>query len=154
MFLKVGNFTLFWRFHCWRCVCVCVCARACVHACMCVRVCMGVCVCVRACVFILFHRGDFLRLQDVWDTLNLRGTDQRCYILSIVPGVSAKFLHLHFEICHILPPKTKLQFTENWRENDMIYGSAKRWYLLIYDISRPITTPTSDEKILKIRRLL
>ena len=26
----------------------------------------------------------------------LRGTDKRCYAVSIIPGASAKFLHLHF----------------------------------------------------------
>ena len=29
------------------------------------------------------------------------------------------------------PPWTKLQYADNWRENDMIYCSAKRWYILI-----------------------
>ena len=26
----------------------------------------------------------------------LRGTDQRCYVVSIIPGASTYFLHLHF----------------------------------------------------------
>ena len=38
----------------------------------------------------------------------LRGTDQRCYVVSIIPGASAKFLHLHFWKCHTSPSKTKL----------------------------------------------
>ena len=107
-------------------VCVCVWARARARAC--VRACMCVCVCVFACVRVCVYTFPPWRLLPTARRLRhtyLRGTDQRCYILSIIAGVSAKFLHLHFEICHILPPKTKLQLTENWRENDDIWLREK-----------------------------
>ena len=83
---------------------------------VCVCVCVCLCVCVSVCVFILFHREGFFRLQDV-DTC-LRGTDQRCYVVSIIRCASAKFLHLSIRKCHISPPKTKLQEATNWRENE------------------------------------
>ena len=55
------------------------------------------------CVCIIFHRGGFFQLQDFFDILE--GTDQRYYVVSIIPGASAKFRHLHFKICHISPPE-------------------------------------------------
>ena len=109
---------------------LCVCVRACVRVCVraCVHVCLRVYVClrVRACVCVYtFPPWRLLPTARRLRHTYLRGTDQRCYILSIIAGVSAKFLHLHFEICHILPPKTKLQLTENWRENDDIWLREK-----------------------------
>ena len=56
----------------------------------------------------------------------LRGTDQRCYVVSIIPGASAKFLHLHFRKCHISPPKTKLQHANKLDRNDMIHLSREK----------------------------
>ena len=47
----------------------------------------------------------------------------------IIPGASAKFLHLHFQKRHISPPETKLQQLKNWRENDIIYCA---WEKIVY----------------------
>ena len=43
---------------------------------VCVRV--RVCVCVRVCMVILFHRGDFFRLQNIWDILEGYGWTMLC----------------------------------------------------------------------------
>ena len=76
--------------------------------------CVCVCVCVYVCV--LFRREGFFRLQDVRDMLE--GTNQRCYVVSILRCATAKFLHLSIGKCHISPPKTKTPVTANWRENE------------------------------------
>ena len=67
------------------------------------------CVCVCVCVFILFHREGFFRLQDVW--YMLKGTDQRCCVVSIIRYAAAKFPHLGIWKYHISPPKTKTPAT-------------------------------------------
>ena len=85
----------------------------------------GACVCV----FIHFHREGFFRLQDVWDILE--GTDQRCYVVSIICCADAKFLHLGIWKYHISPPKTKTPVLTNWRENDMIYVDPRKDDILI-----------------------
>ena len=77
------------------------------------------------CGVIFFHREGFLKLQDVWDILELysstvkdssnckmsqtyfRGTDQRSCVVNIYLGASTKFLHLPVWKCHISLPKTK-----------------------------------------------
>ena len=63
-----------------------------------------------------FHREGFFRLQDVGDVLE--GTDQRCYVVSILRCDSAKFLHLGIRKCHISPPKMKTPVAANWRESE------------------------------------
>ena len=107
----------------------------------------GVCVCV----FILFHHEGVFRLQDIWDILGRHGrthVEYHCRCFCQVP--SSPFL----KISYILPPRTKTPASTNWKENSVIYGSAKRSYILIYDISRPLNKPTCDEEKLKMRRLL
>ena len=86
-------------------------------------------VCVCLCVFILFHRESFFRLQDVWDIPE--GTDQRCYVVSIICCAVAKFPHLGIWKYHISPPKTKTPVLTNWRENDMIYMDPRKDDILI-----------------------
>ena len=56
----------------------------------------------------------------------LRGTDQRCFVVSIIPYASAKFLHLHFWKCHITPPKMKLQHADKLERNNMIYLAREK----------------------------
>ena len=56
----------------------------------------------------------------------LRGTDQRCYAVSIIPGASAKFLHLDMWKCHISPPKTKLQLVYKLERNNVIYSGREK----------------------------
>ena len=55
--------------------------------CACVRVCVCVCVCLYSSTVKAFS------VSKMYGTY-LRGKDQRCYVVSISPGVSAKFLHL------------------------------------------------------------
>ena len=86
----------------WISVCVCVCARA--------------CVCV--CLYSSTVKASSV-YNDVWDILE--GTDQRSCVVSIIPGASAKYLHLRCQKCHISPPKLT-----NWRENDMVYCAGEK----------------------------
>ena len=127
---------------CCLCVYVCVCVRACVR--VWVRACVCVCVCVCVCLFVCLYPSTcwFLpaarRLWHVWD---IQISDLLFWVL---PGASAKFLHLHFRVYHISPPKTKTpadRLLERKRYVDIGYKS-------------PLHIPISDEKILKIRRLL
>ena len=59
-----------------KCYCQGVCVRVRARACVCVCV----CACARACVcmLILFHRGDFFRLQNIWDILEGYGWTMLC----------------------------------------------------------------------------
>ena len=91
--------------------------------------CVCVCVWVCVCVCVLFHREGFFWLQDVW--YMFEGTDQRCYVVSILRCASAKFLHLGIWKYHISPPKTKTPVTTNWRENYMIYVDPRKDDILI-----------------------
>ena len=49
-----------------------------------------VCVCVCVCVCL------YSSTVKASPTAYLRGTDHRCYAVSIIVGASAKFVHLHF----------------------------------------------------------
>ena len=62
----------------------------------------------RACVCVYSSTMKASSVCKMSDTC-LRGTDQRCYVVSIIRCASAKFLHLSIRKCHISPPKTKLQ---------------------------------------------
>ena len=85
-------------------------------------------ICVRVCLYSsTVKASSHCKMSETY----LRSTDKRCYVVSIIPGAPAKFLHLYFQKCYISLRKTKLQVAGNWRENDMIYGSANRWYILI-----------------------
>ena len=53
-------------------------------------------------------------------------------LMSVIPGASAKYLHLRFQKYHIPLPKTKLQQPKNQTENDMIYCAGKK--MLYIDI--------------------
>ena len=55
------------------------------------RVCVCVCVCL--CLYSATVKPSSVRkISDKY----FRGTDQRCYVVSIIQAASAKFLHLHF----------------------------------------------------------
>ena len=69
--------------------------------------CVCVCVCVCVCLYSSTVKASSVCMMS--DT-GLRGTDQRCYVVSIIRCVSAKFL--------LSPPKTKTPVTVNWRENE------------------------------------
>ena len=71
-------------------------------ACVCVCVCVCMCVCV--CLYSSTVKASSVCKMSV---TCLRGTDQRCYVVSIIRCASAKFLHLSIRKCHISPPKTK-----------------------------------------------
>ena len=116
-----ASFMFFTNIVCWHTVsifstfsvCVCVCACACVRA----------CVCVRACAYV----GSF-RLQDVWDILE----DQRCYVVSIISRVSAKFVHIHFWKCQYFTSiRQKSSTLTNWRDMIWYILLAKRWHMLM-----------------------
>ena len=89
------------------CVCVCVYACVCVCVCVCVYVCVyvRVSVCARAyvCVFILFH---LLVSSDCKKSVTYIHVRIKDLLLCVLLGASAKFLHLHFRIYHISPPKS------------------------------------------------
>ena len=64
-------------------------AGACARA----RVCVCVCVCVCLCLYSATVKPSSVRkISDKY----FRGTDQRCYVVSIIQAASAEFLHLHF----------------------------------------------------------
>ena len=65
--------------------------------CYCQGVCVRVRVCVCVCVCVWLYSSTVETFSDckISETY-LRGTDERCYVVSIIPGASAKFLHLHF----------------------------------------------------------
>ena len=89
-----------------------------------------VCVCVCVCVFILFH---LLVSSDCKTSVTyLRCSDQHSFVVSIISGASAKFLHLRIWKCHISPPKTKTSARSKLeRKRYDIICSAERWYILI-----------------------
>ena len=105
-----------------------VCVRVCVRACQCV------CLYSSTCWFLLAARH-------LWHTWDIRINDLLLWVLLVA---SAKFLHLHFRIYHISPPKTEtLANSLLERKRYDIMCSMKRWYILIYDISRP--RPKADK---------
>ena len=61
----------------------------------------------------------------------LEGTDRQCYVeyhsRCFCQVSSSSFLKMSY----ISPPSTKTPASTNWKENSMIYGSAKRSYILI-----------------------
>ena len=83
---------------------------------------MCVCVCVCVCLYSFTVKASSVS-KGVWDIIE--GMDQQSCVVSINVGASVKFIHLPLLKCHILPPKTKLQYAGKWRENDMIYCSEK-----------------------------
>ena len=89
---------------------------------LCVFVCLFVCVCV--CLY-----SSTVKASSVckMSETHVRGIDQRCYVLSIIPGASAKFLHLRIWKCHISPPKMKLL-----RRNHMLYLAGEM--MICFDI--------------------
>ena len=100
---------------------------------------MPVCVCVYS-----LPPVGFFRLHDVCDIREKFGST--IFLLRVFLGASAKFLHLYFWIYHISPLKTKTPADSYWRENE--------WYNAGTRKDRHTTKADSDEKILKIRRLL
>ena len=66
---------------------------------VCVYVCVCVCACVRACVCLYSSTCWFLlAARRLWHTWDVRIND---LLLWVLLRASAKFLHLHFQICHI-----------------------------------------------------
>ena len=59
----------------------------------CVCVCVYVCVCMCVCVFVSSFTVKASYVSKISEKY-LRGTDQQCYVVSIIPGASAKFLPL------------------------------------------------------------
>ena len=77
---------------CWSCVCVCVC----------------VCVCICVCMCMCLYFSTVTASSDCKTSVTyLKGTDQRCCVVSIIPVASNRFLHLRVCKSHISPPKTK-----------------------------------------------
>ena len=104
------------------------------------------------CVFIFSHREDFFRLKDVQGILE--GADQRSCVVNVSWVLYAKFHHLRIWKCHILPPKTKTPAEPLLeRKQYDIMCSTKMIYIDV-GYKSALVKPTSDEKILKIRRLL
>ena len=54
-----------------------------------------VCVCVCVCVCLYFSTVK-CSFDFKTSATYFRGTDQRCYVVSVIPGASAEFFHLHF----------------------------------------------------------
>ena len=105
------------------------------------------------CVFIFFHHEGFFRLQDVRDILERYGSTILC-----CEYLSGCFYQVHSS------PYLKMSYFTSKDENSSHHKlERKRWYIdgqrkddiYWYRIYvRPEPKPTSDEKILKIRRLL
>ena len=119
-------------------VLVCVCVRACVRACV--------------CLFIRFHRESLFRLQDIWDILERYGSTMLCSV-SFQMLLPNSFIYVSKNVIYIFskdPQRRKLQWAQT--------GEKTAWYMVpqkyIYWYSQPPNKPTSDEKILKMRRLL
>ena len=93
--------------------------------CVCVCVCLCVCVCVYVCVS-LYPSTVKVSFVCKISEIYLRGTDQRFYVMSIIPGASAKLLHLHIWKCHISPSKRKLQHADKLERNSMIYLACEK----------------------------
>ena len=109
----------------------------------------GIIVCVW---FIFFHRDGLSRLQEVQDIL--KGRDQRSCVVNISWVLSAKFYHLRIWKCHVSPPKTKNSSRQLTKEKTIWYNVLHNdifWYRILVG---PDLKLASDEKILKIRRLL
>ena len=88
----------------------------------------SVCVCVCVCVCVYSSTVKASSVCKISDTC-LRGTDQRCYVVSITRSASAKFLHLSIRKCHISLQRRKLQWPRTGKKTNMIYiATAKRWY--------------------------
>ena len=65
-----------------------------------------VCVCMCVCVCLYSSTSWFLPAAwRLWHTWDVRNND---LLLWVLLGASAKFLHLHFWVYHISPPKTKV----------------------------------------------
>ena len=95
----------------------------CVYLCICVCLCVCVCVCV--CVYVYSFIVKSSSVCKMFETY-LKGTDQRCYVVSIIPDASTKFLDLHFWKCQYFTSKGKTlprgQTGEKW---DDIFSSRK-----------------------------
>ena len=130
------------------CVCVCECV------CVCVCVCLCLCLCLCLCVFIFFHREGFFRLQDVQDILERDGPTIFC----------CEYLYGCFCQVPSSPCLKVLNFTSKGENSSLqhtgekticyIHGQLKDdidWYRIQVG---PELKSTSDEKVLKIRRLL
>ena len=62
----------------------------------------------------------------------LSGKDQRCYVVSIIPGSSARFLHLHFRKFLVFHFQRRNSIRlKNWRERMWYICLTKRWYIVI-----------------------
>ena len=114
--------------------------------CLCVCVCVSVCVCVCVCVCLCFFTLKASYVCKMSGTY-LRCTDQRCYVVSIIPGASAKFLDLRFWKCHISPPITKLQHADKLdKKKWVLYQllAVKVWeFFLVYLLLLKIASSTT-----------
>ena len=88
----------------------------------------------------------------LWHTWDVRIND---LLLRVLLGVSTKFLHLHFWIYHVSPPKTKTpadHLLERKRYDKML--AIEKMIYIDIGYKSALHIPASDENILKIRRLL
>ena len=88
----------------------------------------------RACVFILFHRKGFFHLQRcLWHTWGVRINDLVLWVLFWVL-LPSSFISASKNVVFHLQRRNSSTLT-NWRENDICCQPAKRWYILIQEIS-------------------
>ena len=115
-------------------------------------VCKCVCACVCVCVYSFTVKVSSVcnNFMDI-----IEGTDQRSCVVSIMLGASAKILHLRTWKCHISPSKTKIQRAQTGKKTIWYIGKLWKDDIYWYRIwASHALKPTSDEKILKLRRLL
>ena len=102
------------------------------------------------CVFMLFHLRFLPAARRLWHTWEVRIKE---LLWRVFLGTSAKFIHLCFWIYHVSLPKTNIPADSYWRENE--WYNVLREKIIYIDIGhKAIHIPTSDENMLKIRRLL
>ena len=105
---------------------------------------------IMLCINTLFHLRFLPAARRLWHTWEVRIKE---LLWRVFLGASAKFLHLYFWIYHVSLPKTNTQADSYWRENE--WYNLLREKMIYIDIGyKAIHIPTSDENMLKIRRLL
>ena len=72
----------------------------------------------------------------------LRGTDQRSCVVNIYLGAFAKFIHFCIWICHISPPKTKLQLADQLERKGYIFWAREK--MICVDIGDKSATQQTD----------
>ena len=140
-------------------VCVCVCVCVCVFVCMCMCVCVYVCVCV--CVYVCVYSSTLKASS----ACKMSKTYLKGRINDLVLWI----------LIWVLLPSSFISVSENvifhlkWRNSNLSTTGEKRydiWYISNFRVTKRwniyrhriyvghVVKPTSDEKILKIRRLV